>query len=48
VRRDGEAYNIADVAFVPLQLNWTVDTFSFKLSETITAPSISSSRDESG
>jgi hypothetical protein len=35
---DGESFNLSDIAFVPAQLNWSVERFSFKLAEAIIAP----------
>jgi len=34
----GDTFNLADIAFVPVQLNWGVGNFHFKLAETIIAP----------
>jgi len=34
----GSRFNLSDIAFVPLQLNWQVGSFSFKLAEAIIAP----------
>jgi len=33
-----DSFNLSDIAIVPLQLNWNVDNFHFKLAETIIAP----------
>ena len=34
----GDSFDLADIAFVPLQLNWSVGEFSFKFAEAIIAP----------
>lgn len=33
-----DSFDISDMAFIPVQLNWTVSDWSFRLSETIIAP----------
>lgn len=32
------SFNLSDAAFVPIQLNWSLGNFSFKLAEVIIAP----------
>ena len=34
----GDTFNLADIALVPLQLNWNVGNFHFKLAQSIIAP----------
>jgi len=38
VGASGDSFDLADIAFVPLQLNWSVGEFSFKLAQAIIAP----------
>ena len=38
VGASGDSFDLADIALVPLQLNWSVGEFSFKFGETIVAP----------
>jgi hypothetical protein len=33
-----DSFNLSDIAFIPLQLNWSVDKFHFRFSQTIIAP----------
>ena len=39
VRQSQNAFNLSDITFVPLQLNWGAGDFSFEIAETIFAPS---------
>jgi hypothetical protein len=34
----GNSFNLSDAALIPVQLNWSVGSFSFKASQTIIAP----------
>lgn len=34
----GDSFNLSDAALIPVQLNWTAGSFSFKASQTIIAP----------
>lgn len=36
--RSADSFNLSDIAFTPVQLNWSTGDFYFKLSETIIAP----------
>ena len=38
VSANADSFDLSDIAFVPLQLNWSVGEFSFKLAEAIIAP----------
>jgi hypothetical protein len=38
VSASADSFDLADIALVPLQLNWSVGEFSFKFGETIVAP----------
>ncbi len=41
-----DSFNISDIALTPIQLNWSIGNFSFRLSETIIAPTGSYDVDE--
>ncbi len=34
----GDSFDLSDIVFVPLQLNWSIGSFSFKIAEAIVAP----------